>query len=107
MSESIEIEGKCTCGKLFTKTLNHPHTNWANGDHYRSFLEETLWCTFRCPDCLAVISDTFTPLEIEVTPEEAFRAAFPPGPKPIVATNLDVIAQAVLNEEETENGNEN
>ena len=35
---------------------------------------------------------------------EAFRAAFPPGPKPIVATNLDVIAQAVLNEKETENG---
>jgi hypothetical protein len=115
MSESIEIEGKCTCGKLFTKTLNHPHSNWVNGDHYRSFLEETLWCTFRCPDCLAVISDTFTPLEIEVTPEEAFRAAFPPGPANTTPANMaDLLSrmdpaklrEAVeqINEKETENG---
>ena len=42
-------------------------------------------------------------LKVVTPPAQAFRAAFPPGPAPIVATNLDVIAQAVLNEKETEN----
>jgi hypothetical protein len=50
------------------------------------------------------VDDKLAMPEPTETPEEAFRSAFPPGPAPIVATNLDVIAQAVLNEKETENG---